>query len=44
MLYCAYAWLGRESLVQTFDEDNKVDIQEIRELIDEASEDDEAVL
>lgn len=37
-------WLGRESLVQTFDDEVKVDIQEIRELFDESSKRDEAGL
>jgi len=30
-----FQWLGKESLVQTFDEDLKCDVVEIRTLLDE---------
>jgi hypothetical protein len=32
------AWLGRQSIFQTIDEDESVDIEEIRRLLDEGYE------
>ena len=38
---CLFLWLGREYLFQTFDDDIEVNVNEIRQLLDDERSEDE---